>query len=85
MTWTQTQCFPLSGSGCQQKFPPIPQIRELDAVRQAEMDLVDRLFRRGVMFMDAEHDALEDAVCSLAPRLFKVGHPHLLCQETMCS
>lgn len=49
-----------------------PQTRELDAVRQAEVDFVDRLFHAEGVILDPQHDALEDAVCSLAPRQFKV-------------
>ena len=48
------------------------QVRDLDAARQAESDLVDRLFRNDTLVLDTQHDALEDAVCGLAPRIFKV-------------
>jgi len=48
------------------------QSRELDAARQAESDLVDRFFCSEGMVLDSHHDALEDAVVGLAPRIFKV-------------
>ena len=33
---------------------------------------MDRLFRNDTLVLDTQHDALEDAVCGLAPRIFKV-------------
>ena len=48
-------------------------MRELDAARQAESDLVDRLFQNDHLILDTQHDALEDAVCGVAPRIFRVS------------
>ncbi len=51
-------------------------MRDLDAARQAESDLIDRLFRNDSLVLDSQHNALEDAVCGLAPRIFKVPFPN---------